>query len=218
MQLNKYIDHTNLKPQATPENITALCQQAKDYGFASVCVLPVYIPLAKACLAGSQVKVCTVIGFPLGANTTKIKVAEAVEAVELGADELDMVIHVGALCAGDTQYVLEEIKALRQATRGKVLKVIIETGLLNQEQIATATRLVCRAGADFVKTCTGVSTGVATVEDVEIMRQNLSGSTQIKASAGIKTYAAAKALYDAGARRIGTSAGVQIAESVEYYG
>ncbi len=215
MRLNQYIDHTNLKPQATPGDITALCRQAAQYGFASVCVLPVYIPLAKQCLAGTDVKVCTVIGFPLGANTTKIKVAEAIEAIKLGADELDMVIHVGALCAGDTDYVLQEIKALRQATEGKILKVIIETGLLTKEQVATATRLVCKAGANFVKTCTGVSPGVAAVEDVEIMKQNLSGHTQIKASAGIKTYAAAKALYDAGARRIGTSAGVQIAESGE---
>lgn len=213
MLLNKYIDHTNLKPDATPEDIRALCAEAAKYDFASVCVLPVYIPLAKQCLSSTDVKVCTVIGFPLGANTTAVKVAEAQDAVAMGCDELDMVIHVGALRAGDTLGVLQEIQAVRQVCAGKVLKVIIETGLLTDAQKAAATQLVCKAGADFVKTCTGVSKGAATVEDVALLKQNLSGSTVIKASAGIKTYAAAMALIEAGASRIGTSAGVQIMES-----
>ncbi len=213
MQLNAYIDHTILKPQATPADVEKLCAEAAEYGFASVCVNPVYVALAKQCLAGTDVKVCTVIGFPLGSATTQNKVAEAQEAIALGADELDMVIHVGALCSGNTDYVLQEIKALREVCTGKILKVIIEAGLLTNEQIATATQLTCQAGADFVKTCTGFSAGVATVEDVALMRQNLSGKTQIKASAGIKTYDAAYALVQAGATRIGTSAGVQIAQT-----
>ena len=156
---------------------------------------------------------CTVIGFPLGQNTTAVKVAETEDAYTLGCDEFDMVINVGKLKDGDADYVRNEIAAVVAAARGKTVKVIIETGLLTDEEKALATRLSCEAGAHFVKTCTGVSAGVATVSDVQIMKDNLSGSTVIKASAGIRTYADAAALIEAGASRLGTSAGISIIES-----
>jgi deoxyribose-phosphate aldolase len=208
--LNKYIDHTNLKPAATRADIEKLCAEARQWDFASVCVNPANIALAKELLAGSDVMTCTVIGFPLGQNTTAVKVAETEDAYALGCDEFDMVINVGKLKDGDTDYVRSEIAAVVAAAKGKTVKVIIETGLLTDEEKAIATRLSCEAGAHFVKTCTGVSAGVATVADVEIMKANLSGSAVIKASAGIRTYEDAKALIEAGASRIGTSAGIAI--------
>lgn len=211
--LNKTIDHTNLKPFATQKDIEKLCLEARTYGFASVCVNPANIALAKQLLDGSDVMVCTVIGFPLGQNTTAIKVAETEDAYTLGCDEFDMVINVGRLKDGDADYVRDEITAVVKAAKGKTVKVIIETGLLTDEEKALATRLACEAGAHFVKTCTGVSLGVATVEDIRLMKENLSGTVKLKASAGIKTYVCAQALIDAGADRIGTSAGVSIVES-----
>ncbi|MBQ9070553.1 MAG: deoxyribose-phosphate aldolase [Clostridia bacterium] len=208
--LNKYIDHTNLKPFATRADIEALCSTAREWDFASVCVNPCDIALAKELLSGSDVKTCTVIGFPLGRNTTAVKVAETEEAYALGCDEFDMVINVGKLKDGNSDYVRDEIAAVVNAAKGKTVKVIIETGLLTDEEKALATRLSCEAGAHFVKTCSGVSAGVATVEDVKLMKANVSGDVKIKASSGIKTYEGAKALIDAGAERLGTSSGVAI--------
>lgn len=208
--LNKYIDHTNLKPFATVADIEALCAEARTYDFASVCVNPCNVALAHELLAGCDVKVCTVIGFPLGQNTMDIKISETAVALEEGCDEFDMVINVGRLKAGDEEYVREEIAAVVTAAEGKTVKVIIETGLLTDEEKAIATRLSCEAGADYVKTCTGFSAGVATVEDIRLMKANLSGDARLKASAGIKTYAQTMALIEAGADRIGTSAGAAI--------
>ncbi len=210
--LNKYIDHTNLKPDSKKEVIIGLLEKAKEYDFASVCVNPCNITLAKEFLKDTNVKVCTVIGFPLGQNTTAIKVAETEEAYLLGCDEFDMVINVGRLKDGDEEYVLNEISAVVKAAKGKTVKVIIETGLLTDEEKALATRLSCKAGAHFVKTCTGVSQGVATVEDITLMKANLSGNVKLKASSGIRTYDDAMALINAGAERLGTSAGVKIIE------
>ena len=208
--LNKYLDHTNLKPAATRADIEKLCAEAREWDFASVCVNPCNIALCKELLAGSDVMTCTVIGFPLGQNTTATKVAETEDAYAIGCDEFDMVINVGKLKDGDTAYVKNEIAAVVAAAKGRTVKVIIETGLLTDEEKATATRLTCEAGAHFVKTCTGVSAGVATVADVKLMKENLSGNTVIKASAGIRTYEDTMALIEAGASRIGTSAGIAI--------
>ena len=208
--LNKYIDHTNLKPFATRADIEKLCADAKAWDFASVCVNPCNVKLAKELLAGTDVEVCTVIGFPLGQNTTAIKVAETEVAYADGCEEFDMVINVGRLKDGETDYVRDEIAAIVKAAKGKTVKVIIETGLLTDEEKATATRLSCEAGAHYVKTCSGVSQGVATVADLAIMKANLSGDVKLKASSGIRTYEDAKALIDAGAERLGTSAGIAI--------
>ena len=158
--------------------------------------------------------VCTVIGFPLGQNTTAVKVAETEDAYALGCDEFDMVINVGRLKDGCYDYVRDEIAAVVAAAKGKTVKVIIETGLLTDEEKAIATRLSCEAGAHFVKTCTGFSTGIATVEDIKLMKQNLIGDVQLKASAGVRTYEDAMALIDAGADRLGTSAGISIISAV----
>ena len=194
--LSKYVDHTNLKPFATKADIEKLCADAREWNFASVCVNPCDIALAKELLKGSDVLTCTVIGFPLGRNTTDIKVAETKAAYALGCDEFDMVINVGKLKDGCTDYVRDEIAAVVAAANGKTVKVIIETGLLTDEEKAIATRLSCEAGAHFVKTCSGVSAGVATVEDLKIMKANITGDVKLKASSGIKTYEDAKALID----------------------
>ncbi len=213
-EINKYVDHTNLKPFARKMDIERLCTEAARYKFASVCVNPYNVPLAKALLKGTDVKVCTVIGFPLGANTTKIKVAEAEEAYDNGCDEFDMVINVGALKDGLYDYVKNEIKAVVDAVKGKTVKVIIETGLISDDEKVTATKLACEAGAHFVKTCTGVSQGVATPEDVKLMYETITdhSKTHVKASSGIRTYADAAALIEAGADRLGTSSGINIIE------
>lgn len=215
MQLNKYIDHTNLKPDATREKIEQLCADARKWDFASVCVNPCNIALARELLAGSTVKICTVIGFPLGQNTTAVKVAETEDAYALGCEEFDMVINIGRLKDGDLDYVRAEIAAVVAAAHGRTVKVIIETGLLTDEEKAIATRLSCEAGAHFVKTCTGVSAGVATAEDIRLMKKNILGDVKLKASAGIRSYADAKALIEAGADRLGTSAGIAIIEGAD---
>lgn len=212
-KLNKYIDHTNLKPFATRGDIEKLCAAAREWDFASVCVNPCNVALAKDLLEGSDVMVCTVIGFPLGQNTTAVKVAETEDAYRNGCEEFDMVINVGKLKDGCADYVRDEIAAVVKAAKGRTVKVIIETGLLTDDEKALATRLSCQAGAHFVKTCTGVSAGVATVEDVALMKANLSGDVQLKASAGIRTYEDAVALICAGADRLGTSAGIEIVTS-----
>ncbi len=213
--LNKMIDHTILKPFAREEDIEKLCAEAREYGFASVCINPCNIPLAKKLLAGTDVMICTVIGFPLGANTTKIKVAETEDAFEMGCDEFDMVINVGALKDKKYDYVRDEIRAVVEAARGKTVKVIIETLFLTEEEKVKAVQLAAEAGAHFVKTCTGFNEGVATAEDIALMRKTAPVHMHVKASAGIRTYAAAKALIEAGAERLGTSAGAAIVKEAE---
>lgn len=212
-KLNKYMDHTILKSFAQEQNIETLCADAKKYNFASVCINPYNIPLAKKLLEGTDVKVCTVIGFPLGANTTKIKAAETADAYEMGCDEFDMVINVGALKDGKYDYVLQDIKAVVEAARGKTVKVIIETFFLTDEEKVKAVELSAEAGAHFVKTCTGFNEGVATVADIALMRKTAPAYVKVKASSGIRTYADAKALIEAGAERLGTSFGAAILAS-----
>ena len=210
MKYNKLIDHTLLKQDATPEQIVKLCEEAKQYDFMSVCVNPAYVPLASECLKDSDVKVCTVIGFPLGMNLTRTKVEEAELAVKQGADEVDMVINVGMLKAGHDEFVQEEINLLKQAVGSHVLKVIIETCLLTDEEKVRACLCAKNAGADFVKTSTGFSTGGATVHDVKLMRETVGPEMGVKASGGVRTHEDLLAMVEAGANRIGTSNGVKI--------
>ena len=210
MAYNKLIDHTLLKQDATPEQIIALCEEAKQFDFMSVCVNPAYVPLAAKCLEGSDVKVCTVIGFPLGMNLTRTKVEEAELAIKEGADEIDMVINVGMLKAGHDQYVEEEIRELKAVAGQKVLKVIIETCLLTDEEKVRACIASKNAGADFVKTSTGFSTGGATVHDVALMRKTVGPEMGVKASGGVRTHEDLLAMVEAGATRIGTSNGTKI--------
>ena len=210
MAYNKLIDHTLLKQDATPEQIITLCEEAKQFDFMSVCVNPAYVPLAAKCLEGSDVKVCTVIGFPLGMNLTRTKVEEAELAIKEGADEIDMVINVGMLKAGHDQYVEEEIRELKAVAGQKVLKVIIETCLLTDEEKVRACIASKNAGADFVKTSTGFSTGGATVHDVALMRKTVGPDMGVKASGGVRTHEDLLAMVEAGATRIGTSNGTKI--------
>ncbi len=210
MSYNKLIDHTLLKQDATPEQIIKLCEEAKQFDFMSVCVNPAYVPLAAKCLEGSNVKVCTVIGFPLGMNLTRTKVEEAELAIKEGADEIDMVINVGMLKAGHDQFVEEEIRELKAVAGQKVLKVIIETCLLTDEEKVRACIASKNAGADFVKTSTGFSTGGATVHDVALMRKTVGPEMGVKASGGVRTHEDLLAMVEAGATRIGTSNGTKI--------
>lgn len=212
MNIAKLIDHTLLKPTASQAQIQHLCDEARQYGFCSVCVNPYWVHFAKKALAGTDVKVCTVVGFALGATTTAAKAFEAKDAIQHGADEVDMVINIGALKSGDTQTVLADIQAVRDVTRGHVLKVIIETSQLTDEEKVTACQLATKAGADFVKTSTGFNGGGATVEDVKLMRKAIAPQMQVKASGGVRSRADADAMIAAGATRIGTSGGVQIVE------
>ncbi len=207
MKASKYIDHTQLKPDATKEKIVSLCNEAKEYDFASVCINPCWIPLAKELLAGTDVKVCTVIGFPLGAMSTNAKCLEAADAVKAGAEEVDMVINIGMLKDGNDDYVRDEIAAIRKACDGRLLKVIIETCLLSDEEKVRACVLAKEAGADFVKTSTGFSTGGATVEDVALMRKTVGPDMGVKAAGGVRDKETFKAMIEAGATRIGTSSG-----------
>jgi deoxyribose-phosphate aldolase len=209
-KLNKMIDHTILKAFAQQQHIETLCADARKYDFASVCINPCNIPLAKKLLEGTDVKICTVIGFPLGANTTAIKVAETEDAYAMGCDEFDMVINIGALKDGNYDYVRDEIAAVVKAAKGKTVKVIIETFFLTDEEKVKAVLLSAQAGAHFVKTCTGFNEGVATVPDVALMRKTAPANVKVKASAGIRTYEDALALMEAGAERLGTSAGAKI--------
>ena len=210
MSIAKYIDHTLLAPDAAKSAIEKLCEEASEYKFASVCVNSCWVSLAADLLKDSSVKVCTVVGFPLGAMDTVSKAYEAAKAVENGADEVDMVINIGYLKSGMLDAVLEDIVAVRKATEGKLLKVIIETCLLTDDEKIEACRIAERAGADFVKTSTGFSTGGATVEDVALMHEAVGGRIKVKASGGIRTLADAEAMIRAGASRIGASAGVSI--------
>ena len=210
MKYNKLIDHTLLKQDASPEQIVKLCEEAKQFDFMSVCVNPAYVPLAAKCLEGSDVKVCTVIGFPLGMNLTKTKVEEAQLCIREGAQEIDMVINVGMLKAGHDDYVEEEIRELKAVAGGLVLKVIIETCLLTDEEKVRACEAAKRAGADFVKTSTGFSTGGATPHDVALMRKTVGPEMGVKASGGVRTHEDLLAMVEAGANRIGTSNGTKI--------
>lgn len=214
MEINRYFDHTLLKPEATKEQILALIKEAKDYQFMSVCVNPTWVKLAKKELADSNVKVCTVIGFPLGATTSAVKAFEAKEAVENGADEVDMVINIGALKDQNDALVQADIAAVVKAVPNEtIVKVIIETCLLTDEEKRKACELAQKAGADFVKTSTGFAGGGATVEDVRLMRATVGPEMGVKASGGVKTIADVKAMIEAGATRIGTSSGKQIIEN-----
>lgn len=206
------IDHTLLRADAAEEEILALCAEAKRYHFASVCVNPYWVPAAAEELEGSGVKVCTVIGFPLGANATGIKAAEAVEAVKQGAREIDMVMNIGELKSGHFGAVAADIAAVAAAAHrgGAILKVIIETSLLDDGQKETASKLAKESGAEFVKTSTGLSTGGATVHDVALMRRAVGPEMGVKASGGIRTLEDVHKMIAAGATRIGASAGVKI--------
>ncbi|MCH5586173.1 deoxyribose-phosphate aldolase [Shimazuella sp. AN120528] len=208
----KLIDHTLLKADATTADIQKLAEEAKKYHFASVCVNPSQVPTAFEVLKDTpSVKVCTVIGFPLGATTTESKVFETKLAIQQGATEVDMVIHLGRLKQGDDTYVRNDIQAVVEEARGQALvKVILETCLLTEEQIVRVCKLAVQAGADFVKTSTGFSTGGATVEAVSLMRKTVGDQLGVKASGGIRSAADVKAMIDAGASRIGASAGVEI--------
>ena len=215
--INKYIEHTVLSAYATEDDVRRVCAEAKKYDFASVCINPMYVSLASELLTGSDVNVCTVIGFPLGANATSTKVAEVEKAYADGCEEFDMVIAVGALKEGRLDYVKNDIAAVVAAAKGKTVKVIIETAYLTDEEKITACRLSAEAGAHFVKTCTGFSTAKdaenkATVYDVALMKANIPATMRVKASAGIRSYEDAAALIEAGADRLGTSAGVKIVE------
>lgn len=210
MKLGKYIDHTLLKPDATKAEIVKVCSEAKEYNFASVCVNEYYTGLVAKELAGSEVKVCTVVGFPLGASTTEVKVAETKSAIAAGAQEIDMVINIGALKDKEDAYVTEDIRQVKAAAGDKVLKVIIETCLLTEEEKVRACELSVKAGADFVKTSTGFSKGGSTPEDVALMKKTVNGKALVKASGGVRSYEDAMAVIKAGADRIGASAGIAI--------
>ncbi|HFU4025075.1 TPA: deoxyribose-phosphate aldolase [Streptococcus suis] len=210
MKLNKYIDHTVLKPETTQEQVEKVLAEAKEYDFASVCINPTWVAFAAEGLKDSDVKVCTVIGFPLGANTPVVKAFETKDAIANGADEIDMVINIGALKDKRYDLVLEDIKAVVEASGDKLVKVIIETCLLTDEEKVKACELSKEAGADFVKTSTGFSTGGATVADVALMRKTVGQDLGVKASGGARSYEDAIAFIEAGASRIGASSGVAI--------
>lgn len=210
-----YIDHTLLKPEATKEQIVKLCKEAAEYKFASVCVNPAWVAVSAKELADSPVKVCTVIGFPLGASTSETKAFETADAIGKGAGEIDMVINIGALKSGDEELVKNDIQAVVEAAKGKaIVKVIIETCLLTDEEKVIASRLSKEAGADFVKTSTGFSTGGATVADVKLMRETVGPDLGVKASGGVRSLEDLQAMIDAGATRIGASSGVQIMQGL----
>ena len=209
------IDHTLLKPEATPAQVEGLCAEAAEYHFASVCVNPVYIPLAARLLKGTGVKVCCVVGFPLGAIAPEQKAAEAASCAAMGAEELDMVIHVGAAKAGDWALVQRDIEGVVKAAVGHTVKVIIETCLLTDEEKVKACEAAKAAGAHFVKTSTGFSTGGATTHDIALMRKTVGPEMGVKASGGIRDYETAMAMIEAGANRIGASAGIAIVAAAE---
>lgn len=205
MDIAGYLDDTLLKADAVPEQVTAICKEAKEYKSASVCVNSWYVPLVAKELEGSGVKTCCVIGFPLGACSANAKSAETFEAVQKGAEEVDMVVNIGAVKAGDWQYVKQDIEGVVAAAGKALVKVIIETCLLTDEEKVKVCTVAKLAGADFVKTSTGFSTGGATVEDIRLMRRTVGSDMGVKASGGIRDYQTAKAMIDAGATRIGTS-------------
>ncbi|WP_025784795.1 deoxyribose-phosphate aldolase [Sporosarcina sp. D27] len=212
----KMIDHTLLKADATKEQVLELCNEAKQYEFASVCLNPTWVKTAAELLKGTPVKTCTVIGFPLGATTSDVKAFETKNAIENGASEIDMVINIGALKSGDTKAVQQDIEAVVNAAAGKaIVKVIIETSLLTDEEKRTACELSVLAKADFVKTSTGFSTGGATVEDVKLMRSTVGPEMGVKASGGVRSLEDLTAMKEAGATRIGASSGVAIMKGLQ---
>jgi len=210
----QFIDHTLLKADATEKQIIQLCLEAKENSFAAVCVNPYYINLASKLLAGTKVKIATVIGFPLGANSCKVKAYEALEAFKAGADEIDMVINIGALKDNQTDIVQREIQEVVAIAKNqpseKIVKVIIETALLTDEEKTRACEIILNTGAHFVKTSTGFSSGGATIQDIKLLKSIVEDQVLIKASGGIKNYETALAMLEAGANRIGTSSGVEI--------
>lgn len=210
MERNKYIDHTLLKTDATRKDIEKLCAEAKQYDFASVCVNTYWVPLCASELKDSDVSVCCVVGFPLGAMSTQAKAFETRQAVKDGADEIDMVINIGELKNGNDEAVLRDIEAVVQAAEGAVVKVILENCLLEKEEIVRACKLCMEAKADFVKTSTGFSTGGAVLEDVRLMKETVAGKCKVKAAGGIRSKADMDAMIEAGADRIGTSAGISL--------
>ena len=212
MKLNKYIDHTLLKPDASQEQIETLIEEAKKYDFASVCVNPTWVSFAAQALKTTDVKVCTVIGFPLGANTPELKAFETSDAIQNGANEVDMVINIGALKSRNFDLVERDIRAVVEAAKGTLVKVIIENCLLTDDEKVKACQIAQKAGADFVKTSTGFSTGGATVADVALMRKTVGPDMGVKASGGARSYEDALAFIKAGATRIGASSGVAIME------
>jgi deoxyribose-phosphate aldolase len=207
---NQFIDHTSLKPQTTKKEIKILCNEAKKFKFASVCVNPCFVGFATKELKGTKVKVCTVIGFPLGANTTETKVFETKDAIKNGAQEIDMVINVGKLKEKDYKYLTNEIAAVKKACGKKILKVIIETCLLSDKEKVEICKCIKNAKADFVKTSTGFSIGGACLEDIKLLKKTVKDSLLIKASGGIKTKDEMLKMIKAGANRIGTSKGTSL--------
>jgi deoxyribose-phosphate aldolase len=214
-ELAKRIDHTLLKPEASRDQVLALCREAREYGFASVCVNPMYVPVAVEELAGSDVLVCTVAGFPLGANATEVKASEARIAVAEGAKEIDMVLCIGALKSGENDHVEADIRGVVDAAQGVVVKVIIETCYLTDEEKIAACQLARSAGAHFVKTSTGLGPAGATPADVRLMRRTVGDSMRVKAAGGVRTLDDAIAMIEAGADRIGASAGVAIVAALD---
>lgn len=212
MKLNKYIDHTLLKADATKAQIDKLISEAKEYDFKTVCINPSWIEYAHGELNDSDVGVCTVIGFPLGAMTTEAKAFEAKDSIDKGADEVDMVLNIGRLKDGDRDYVVKDIKAVKDACGKIPLKVIIEACLLTDDEKVAASKACIEAGADFVKTSTGFSTGGATLEDVKLIKETVGDKAKIKAAGGVRSYEDLLAMIDAGADRIGTSSGVKLLE------
>ena len=216
MELNRYFDHTLLKAEATSGQVLKLCDEALEYHFASVCVNPVFVPLAAGKLAGSDVKVCTVIGFPLGANEPAVKAMEAALAVDEGAEEVDMVINIGKAKEKDFAYIQEEIAKVKQASREALLKVIIESSALSDDEIIGCCKAAMAAKADYVKTSTGFhKTGGASAHAVSLMRKTVGETMGVKASGGIHSLAEAQEMIEAGASRIGCSASVAIMEEAK---
>lgn len=215
-ELAKMIDHTILKPEATEKEVEKLCKEALEYNFASVCINPSMVEKAAEMLKGSDVKVCTVIGFPLGATTTEVKAFETEDVIKKGATEVDMVINVGKLKEGNLAYVKKDIEAVVNAAKGKALtKVIIETCLLTDEEKVTACKLSKEAGADFVKTSTGFGTGGATAKDIKLMRETVGEELGVKASGGVRSLEDAELMIENGASRIGASASISICEGTK---
>lgn len=210
MKFEKYFDHTILKADATREEVGQICKEAIQYGFASVCVNEYYTAYVSELLKGSGVDTCVVIGFPLGASSTAVKVFETTTAVEAGADEIDMVINIGALKDKDYEVVLKDIEQVKKACKDSLLKVILETCLLSDEEVVKACELSVAAGAEFVKTSTGFSRSGATPEAVALMKKTVDGKAKVKAAGGIRTIQTAKAMIESGADRLGTSATIEI--------
>ena len=215
IEINKYIDHTILKATASEEDIIELCNEAKEYSFFSVCVNSGFVKLAKSNVAGSGVKVCTVVGFPLGAMSTEAKIFETQKAIEDGADEVDMVINIGQMKSKNYGKVEDEIAAIKEAVGNRVLKVILETCYLTPEEIILASELAVKASADFVKTSTGFGIEGATKKDIDLIKDSVEGKAKIKASGGIKNLDMALSFIESGVARIGTSSGISIVKELK---